>query len=53
MNMQELDGEGHIPVYTRTEVTDALHDTFGFRTDFEIVTTKNMKKIFRQTKKGK
>ena len=53
LNMRELDGEGYIPVYTRTGITDALHDAFGFRTDFEIVTQKNMKKIFRQTKKGK
>lgn len=53
MKMKELDGEGYIPVYTRTEITDALHDTFGFRTDFEIVIQKDMKKIFKQTKKAK
>lgn len=47
----EIDGAGHIPVYTRTEITDALHDVLGFRTDFEIVTQKNMKKIFKLTKK--
>src|SRR5699024_3316222 len=41
MNMQELDGEGYLPVYTRTEITDALHDVFGFRTDLEIITQKN------------
>lgn len=53
MNMRELDGEGYIPAYTRTTITDALHDAFGFRTDLEIVTQKNMKKIFKQTKKAK
>jgi len=53
MKMRELDGEGYIPAYTRTAVTDALHDAFGFRTDLEIVTQKNMKKIFKQTKKAK
>lgn len=53
MEMQELDGEGYVPVYTRTAITDALHDIFGFRTDFEIVTQKKMKNIFKQTKKGK
>lgn len=53
MKMKELDGEGYIPAYTRTEITDALHDTFGFRTDYEIVIQKNMKNIFKQTKKGK
>lgn len=51
MNMQELDGEGYIPMYTRTENTEALHDTYGLRTDFEIVTQRNMKKILKQTKK--
>lgn len=53
MKVNELDGEGYIPVYTRTEITDALHNAFDFRTDFEIVTQKNMKNIFKQTKKGK
>ena len=34
---------GYIPSYTRTELTDALHKTFGFRTDYEFITktTKN------------
>lgn len=53
MNMMELDGEGLIPTYTRTGITDALHDAFGFRTDLEIVTQKKMKKILKQTKKVK
>lgn len=53
MKMKEVDGEGYIPVYTRTEISDALHHVFDFRTDLEIVTQKNMKKIFRKTKKEK
>ena len=52
MKMRELDGEGYIPAYTRTETTDALHEAFGFRTDYEIVTQKNMRNILKQTKKG-
>jgi len=51
MNIVELDGEGYIPAYTRTEITDALHDVFGFRTDLEIVTQKNMKKFLNKRKK--
>ena len=51
MNFYLVPGEGYIPTYTRTDFTDALHDTFGFRTDYEIVTTRQMKKIFRDTKK--
>ena len=43
-------GEGYVPAYTRTDFTDALHEIFGFRTDYEIVTLKQMKKIFKDTK---
>ncbi len=42
---------GYIPTYTRTELTDALHESFGFRTDYEIINDVNMKKIIRNTKK--
>lgn len=49
MNFLEISGEGYIPTYTRTDFTDALHDTFGFRTDYQIVTMKQMKKIFKDT----
>lgn len=51
MNFYLAPGEGYIPTYTRTDFTDALHDAFCFRTDYEIVTMKQMKNIFRETKK--
>lgn len=51
MNFYEISGNGYIPTYTRTDLTDSLHDTFGFRTDYEIVTTKEMKKILKSTQK--
>lgn len=51
MNFKGIQGEGYEPIYTRTDFTDALHDTFGFRTDYQIVTTSMMKNIFRYTKK--
>ena len=41
---------GYIPNYTRTDLTDALHETAGFRTDYEIVNDINMRRILRQTK---
>lgn len=53
MNMMELSGEGYIPLYQRTHLTDQLHELFSFRTDYEIVKTSNMKKILRHTKKTK
>ena len=51
MNFLEIKGEGYLPTYTRTDFTDALHETFGFRTDYQIVTTRMMKKILKATKK--
>ncbi|KUO62666.1 transposase [bacterium BRH_c32] len=51
MNFYEVKGEGYIPTYTRTDFTDALHEAFGFRTDYQIVNTSQMKKIFRETKR--
>lgn len=44
---------GYTPVYTRTDLTDALHETAGFRTDYQIITDVNMRKIIRETKKKK
>ena len=51
MDFFRIDGIGYLPEYKRTEITDDLHETFGFRTDTEIVTNKTMKKIIRNTKK--
>jgi transposase len=51
MNFFKIQGEGYIPTYTRTDLTDALHDAFGFRTDYQIVTTNQMKKIITSSRK--
>ena len=51
MNFKEIKGEGYEPLYTRTDFTDALHEAFDFRTDYQIVKKSKMKKIFRDTKK--
>lgn len=53
MNFALCEGEGYIPIYTRTDLTDSLHETFGFRTDYEIVSLKKMKKIFTTFTKKK
>ena len=50
MNFKEIKGEGYEPLYTRTDFTDALHEAFSFRTDYQIVTTSKMKKIIKDTK---
>lgn len=51
MNFYEVIGDGFIPTYTRTDFTDAIHEAFGFRTDYQIVSTSQMKKNFKNTKK--
>ena len=51
MNMKLENECSYIPNYIRTDLTDDLHDKFGFRTDFEIISEKNIKKILKQTKK--
>ena len=50
MNFYEIKGEGYIPTYTRTDFTDALHEKFSFRTDYQIVNTSQMKKILKAIK---
>ena len=44
----ELKGEGYIPTYIRTDLTDELHEKFNFRTDTQIVGPTKMKKIINQ-----
>lgn len=51
MSMMIAPGEGYIPTYTRTDLTDALHEAFGFRTDYQITSQKSMRKILNQTRK--
>lgn len=51
MNFLNVQGEGYIPTYTRSDLTDSLHDVSGFRTDFQIVKNQTMKKIFKNTQK--
>ena len=36
--------------YTRTEITDSLHKTFGFRIDYEFIKKSTMRSIIKQTK---
>ena len=51
MDMLISPGDGYIPAYTRTDLTDSLHETFNFRTDYQIISQRNMKKICTKTKK--
>lgn len=51
MEVREIVGEGFLPTYTRTALTDDLHEKFGFRTDYQIITKGQMKKIRAGSKK--
>ena len=51
MNMTFLSAaSGYIPSYTRTELTYALNQSIGFRTDYEINTKASMRTIIKNTK---
>ena len=51
MDFLSNDEEGYNPTYTRTDLTDNLHGSAGFRTDTQIVTKQKMRSIIAQTKK--
>ncbi|MDR3185608.1 MAG: hypothetical protein LBU04_02175 [Christensenellaceae bacterium] len=42
--------EGYVPSYDTTELTEKLHEQFGFRTDCEIITYKELINIKNETK---
>ncbi len=41
---------GYIPSYKRTDITDDLHKTFGFHTDYEFISKSGMRSIIKETK---
>lgn len=53
MDFVRYEGKGYQPIYTRTELTDDLHNAFGFCTSKQIIPTKKMRNICSQTKKPK
>lgn len=50
MEVVDTQYNGYIPAYKRTEITDKLHEIFGFRTDYEIIGKKKMRNIIKNTK---
>lgn len=52
MDFLKLEGNGYIPLYEKSELTDALHNALGFNTSKEIISVKKMKNICAQTKKS-
>ena len=50
MDLCKVKDSGYIPAYTRTNLTDDLHKTFGFRTDYEILSKGAIRKILSDIK---
>ena len=50
MNFAEIQEQGFIPLYKRQKITDDLHETCGFRTDYQFITKSQMKTIQKKSK---
>lgn len=50
MNFAGIEEQGFMPLYRREKITDALHDAFGFRTDYQFITKSSMKTIQKKSK---
>ena len=46
----DVQGQGFIPIYESTKLTDALHEVAGFETDYEFLTKRKMKEIQKLSK---
>ena len=49
-NFADIQEQGFIPLYKRSQLTDALHKTCGFDTDFQFITKSQMKTIQKKSK---
>ncbi len=45
-----IEKDSYLPAYKRTNITDDLHEKFGFRTDFEAIRNEELKNIFATIK---
>ena len=50
MNLHKIGENGYLPTFTRTELTDALHQNAGFWLDRELISKKSMKKILEASR---
>ena len=47
----DVEEQGFMPVYERQKITDDLHETCGFRTDYQFITKRKMKGIQKKSKR--
>lgn len=50
MNFVKIANDGWVPIYSPSELSDKLHEVFGFETDFEFLTEKTMQNIIVASK---
>ena len=50
INFADIQEQGFIPLYKRSQLSDALHEIFGFHTDFQFITKSQMKTIQKKSK---
>ena len=46
IKIADIEEQGFMPVYERQEITDDLHETCRFRTDYPFITKRKMKRSF-------
>lgn len=46
----DIKGQGYMPTYIRDKLTDDLHQTCGFKTDYEFITKADMRTIEKKSK---
>lgn len=50
INFADIEGQGFMPLYKRSRLTDRLHDISGFNTDYQFITKRKMKEIQKISK---
>ena len=53
MKLTLIENAGYIPSYTRKDITDDLHQLFGYRTDYQIMQKSKIRNIIKKSKNDK
>lgn len=51
INFSDVEEQGFMPIYERTQLTDELHEACGFRSDYQFITKRKMKEIQKKSKR--
>lgn len=51
INFVDVEEQGFIPIYERTQLTDELHEVCGFRSDYQFISKRKMKEIQKKSKR--